>query len=105
MITVKRGDTLAFIVRRKNKDGTPRTGEALKLKSQLRTQKDFFLAEFIITETIVPGDYLFKVSAVETTTWSPGTYNCDIQFNEDDIVQSSETFQVIVTKDVTRDEQ
>ena len=53
----------------------------------------------------MPGDYLFKVSAVETTTWSPGTYNCDIQFNEDDIVQSSETFQVIVTKDVTRDEQ
>lgn len=104
MITVKRGDTLAFIVRRKNEDGTPRTGEALKLKSQLRNQKDVLLAEFDITETVVPGDYLFKVDATETALWITGTYNCDIQFKDGDIVQSSETFQVSVVKDVTRDE-
>ena len=105
MLSIKRGDTLAFIVRRKNEDNTPRVGEASKLKSQIRTSKDVLLAELIITETETPGDYLFKVNAIETSLWLPGTYNCDIQFTDNEIVQSSDTFNIVVSKDVTRNEQ
>ena len=80
MLTLKRGDTLAFIVRRKNEDGTPRSGEALQLKSQIRTTKDVLISEFTITETEVLGDYLFKVDAINTSVWIPGVYIFDIQF-------------------------
>ena len=31
MITIKKGDTLAFIVRRRDKDNNPLTGDANKL--------------------------------------------------------------------------
>lgn len=102
MISVKRGDTLAFLVRRTNEDGTPRTGEALKLKSQVRS-KDALLGEFVITETVVPGEYLFQIGATETLDWAVGSYSCDIQFTEGDFVQSSDTFKITVEKDVTRD--
>lgn len=102
MITVKRGDTLAFIVRRTNEDGTPRTGESLNLKAQMRTSKEVLIAEFVIKETEVPGNYLFSISAIETALWTPGTYICDIEFTKDGVVESSDTFNIMVTKDVTR---
>lgn len=103
MISVKRGDTLAFIVRRKNEDDTPRTGEASKLKSQIRN-KDALIGEFAISETVVPGDYLFEIDAVTTSEWPVGSYTSDIQFRDGDFVQSSDTFKITVEKDVTRDE-
>jgi hypothetical protein len=102
MISVKRGDTLAFLVRRKNEDGTPRTGEASQLKSQIRS-KETLIGEFTITETVVPGEYLFEIKAVDTLDWAVGSYVCDIQFTEGDFVQSSDTFKITVEKDVTRD--
>jgi len=103
-IEVKRGDTLSFVVRRKNEDGTPRTGEASNLRSQIRNIKDALIAEITITETDVPGDYLFTVPATETSFWVPGKYTCDIQFTDVDFVESSNTFEVVVEKDVTRNE-
>lgn len=103
MITVKKGDTLAFIVKRTDKDGTPLTGDAAKLRSQLRNNKDVLIAEMNITETEVLGSYLFQVSAAETALWDTGTYVFDIQYKDGDLVKSSETFQVKVEKDVTRD--
>jgi hypothetical protein len=65
MVNTKIGDTLSFIVRRLNEDGTPRTGEGLKLKSQIRAQKGELIGEFIITETSVLGDYLFEIDKVQ----------------------------------------
>lgn len=104
MINVKRGDTLAFIVRRKNADGTPRTGEASQLKAQMRSGKDVLIGEFAITETPTPGDYLCQIAATLTQDYIPGTYNCDIQYTEGVVVQSSQTFQIVIEKDVTRNE-
>lgn len=101
MISVKRGDTLAFLVRRTNDDGAPRTGEASKLKSQVRN-KDVLIGEFMITETITPGDYLFEIAAEDTAKWAVGKYNFDIQFTNGTFVQSSDTFIIIIEKDVTR---
>ena len=104
MIMVKRGDTLAFIARRTNENGSARTGEAAKLKAQLRNAKDELIGTFGINETEVLGDYLFKIDASLTRLFALGTYRCDIEFKDGDLVQSSPTFQISVTKDVTRDE-
>ncbi len=104
IVTVKRGDTLALLVKRKNFDGSPRTGEASKLKSQIKNSKDILAAEFVITETNVPGDYSFVVNATITETLPLGNYNCDIQFSDGGFVQSTETFKIIVEKDVTEHE-
>ena len=103
MITFKKGDTLAFIVKRSDKEGNPLTGDAAKLRSQLRNNKDVLIAEMTITETEVPGSYLFQVDATKTATMDVGTYVFDIQYKDGNLVKSSETFQVRVEKDVTRD--
>lgn len=103
MITVKKGDTLAFIVKRMDKDGNPLAGDAAKLRSQLRSSKDVLIAEMVITETETPGSYLFQVSATKTATMDVGNYVFDIQYKDGDLVKSSETFQVRIEKDVTRD--
>lgn len=99
--TVKRGDTLALLVTRKNIDGTPRTGEASKLKAQIKSSKDILMADFEITETEIPGKYLFVVSATITGSMPLGSYVSDIQYTEDEYVNSCKTFKIIVEKDVT----
>ena len=103
MLTIKKGDTLAFIVKRSDKDGNPLTGDAAKLRSQLRNNKDVLIAEMVITETEILGSYLFQVDATKTATMDVGTYVFDIQYKNGDLVKSSETFEVRVEKDVTRD--
>lgn len=103
MITVKRGDTLSLIVRRKNHDGTPRVGEADKLRAQIRSNKDILIASFQISEVLeTPGDYLFVVPAIETSEMDIGKYVMDIEFRDGDFVQSTETFTVVIEKDVTK---
>lgn len=103
MITVKRGDTLSIIVRRKNLDGTPRTGEAGNLRSQIRTSKDDLIASFTISEVEdTPGDYLFVVPANVTELIPINKYYMDIEYRDGDFVQSSETFSLEVVKDVTK---
>lgn len=104
MITVKKGDTLSFIVKRDNEAGEPMTGDAAKLKSQIRTKKDELIANFTITETDVLGEYLFVVPAAITNTLIPGIYLFDIEYTDDDIVKSSDTMEIQVIKDVTRDD-
>ena len=102
MITIKKGDTLAFIVRRRDKDNNPLTGDANKLYSQLRNNKDILVADMVITETDVPGDYLFQISSEITKGFDVGQYVFDIEYRDGNLVKSSETFQVNVIKDVTR---
>lgn len=104
MITVKRGDTLMFINRRQNQDGTPRTGEASKLSAQVRSTKEVLMADLTIVESDTPGDYILTCPASITKTWMAGDYNCDIEYSDDDFVRSSGTFMIKVEKDVTRSE-
>ena len=104
MISVKRGDTLSFVVKRRNTDGSPMTGDASKLRSQLRDKSDNLQGEFIITETDILGDYLFVVPATVTKNWAIGSLFFDVEFKDGDIVSSSATSEIKVTKDVTRDD-
>lgn len=104
MIELKRGDTLSFVVRRKTETGEPMTGEALKLKSQIRDKFDKLVAVFTITETEIPGDYLLVVPAENTKAFPLGTVYFDVEYRDGNIVTSSDTMEIAVTKDVTRDD-
>jgi len=102
MVTIKRGDTLSFIIRRTNELDQPQTGVANKLKSQIRDKEENLIASFIITETDEPGDYLFLVPAEKTRLFQIGTYFFDVEFTDNDIVSSSETALIRVVKDYTQ---
>ena len=99
--TVKQGDTFAFYLDL-NDDETPVTGAAAKLKSQVRAKSNGnLIAELTITEEVsTPGRYLFK--STDTQTWPIGIQEVDIQYEDGDIVTSSETLDIKVVKDVTR---
>lgn len=103
MISVKRGDTLQFIVSRKDENGNPLSGEANVLSSQLRNDLGELVGTFVITETATLGDYLFKIESTLTKAFAVGTYAFDIQCNGVDEVYSSETMYVRVLRDVTQD--
>ena len=101
-LNFKRGDTVSFIIRRKNEDGSPRTGDVDKLRAQIRNNKEVLIGSFLVTES-VPGDYLFQIEASVTKDWIPGAYVCDVEFKDGSFVQSTATFQIVIEKDVTRD--
>ena len=102
-LTLKRGDTLSVIVARKDEDGNPLTGQAEKLRSQIRTTTDKLVAEFTISETSTAGEYLFEVPSSVTQDFPLLTLSFDVEFKDlDGYTKSSDTMFIIVIKDVTR---
>ncbi len=97
--TIKKGNTFAFTA--VFDDNGPVTGIANKLKAQVRDPFDKLLAELQISETGTQGTYLFRAEQ-NTEDWPIGQLLCDIQYSENDVVTSSETFYFNVVKDVTR---
>ena len=97
---IKRGDTFAFTAAFEE-NSAPVTGIAEKLMSQVRDPFDKKIADLQIAETSTPGTYLLKTDE-PTADWPEGQIYCDIQYSENDVVTSSETFSINVIKDVTR---
>jgi hypothetical protein len=104
MIELKRGDTLAFLVKRKTPNGAPMSGDAEKLRAQVRDKEGVLMAEFGITETEELGTYLFSIPATTTAIWKPSIYQFDIEYQDGGIVTSSQTMEIKLIKDVTRDD-
>ncbi len=102
MITTKRGDTLTILVARKDSAGDPMTGDALKLKAQLRTSTDKLLGDFEITETAVLGTYELSIPSTVTKTFELGKAFWDLQYDDGSgVISSSETIEVEIVKDIT----
>ena len=102
MIQVKRGDTLSFIIKRKDEMGEPETGVANNMFSQVRNKAEELIGTFTIVETAEEGSYLFLIPSTETQLWSPGTYFFDIEYRDGDFVSSSQTEMIQVLADITR---
>jgi len=102
MIELKRGDTLSFLVIRKDEAGLPLTGDAANLKSEVRDKNDKLYGTFVITETATLGTYLFEISSTITDLFPITVLYFDIQYKDGDTVQSSYTDEITVYKDVTR---
>ena len=97
---LKRGETFAFYANITDDDGTPVTGLADKLRSQIRTSLDKLVVELMITETQVPGQYLFE--AGPTDTWPIGTLYIDIRKYNGGRIISSPTFRIICEREITK---
>jgi hypothetical protein len=96
----KRGDTFSFIAAIANSSGTPLTGEASNLSSQIRNKSDKLYATLTITETTTLGSYLFLTN--DTLDWPCGVdLYLDIQYTKGGVITSSETIIIPVEKDVT----
>lgn len=98
--TLKRGETFAFYANITDDGGAPVIGLADKLRSQIRTSLDELVAELTVTETQVPGQYLFE--AGPTDTWPVGTLYIDIRKYNGGRITSSPTFRIVVEREVTK---
>jgi len=98
--TLKRGETFAFYANITDDDGMPVTSMADKLRSQIRTSLDGLVAELTVTETQVPGQYLFE--AGPTDTWPVGTLYIDIRKYNGGRITSSPTFKIICEREITK---
>lgn len=99
--TLKQGDTFKFYATLTSA-GEPLTGATESLKSQVRGNDDYLMAELTITETATSGQYELKYTG-STQNWSEGTCLIDIQRTDSGVVVSSETFSLTVVRDVTHE--
>lgn len=102
MLTIKRGDTFAFFANITNEAGAALVTDITNLKSQVRDIKDVLITELVIAPTETPGRYLF--TSTDTSDWPITKLLMDIQINEGGQISSSQTVEISVTKDVTRNE-
>ena len=102
-MVIKRGDTLKLLIKRVDEEGDPLTGQAEKMKSQLRTKAKGLITSFEITETEELGTYLFKVSEEITKTFPLGSVLFDIEMQIGSDIVSTETVTIEVVDDITRD--
>ena len=107
MISVKRGDTFAFLAEIKDESGQPLITDVANLRSQIRDTSYQLVCELTVEATETPGTYLFKAPSTEdwpTNVWGKNTLLMDIELNVEGQVNSSETVKIEVIKDVTFDE-
>lgn len=107
MISIKRGDTFAFMANITNEEGNPLIKDAVNLKSQIRDKHDNLISELTITATETPGQYLFVSPSTEdwpAFAWGENMLQMDIEINVEGQIASSDTIDIEVIKDVTRNE-
>ena len=100
-IKIKRGDTADFSATLTDNLDNPLTGKAANLKCQFRDEDYNLVKELTITESEVPGTYIF--GAGDTSGYEVGNILCDIQYTDDvdGVVSSTDTFSITVKEDVT----
>ncbi len=102
MITLKRGDTFSFSTNLTDNLGNILTGITSNLRCQIRDISDKLISEMIIEETDTNGEYIFKVD--DTNNFPIQNLYFDIEYIDQDITISSETFEIEVVKDVTHND-
>ena len=97
--TLKRGETFEFFAIITDAAGTPMVGVAEKFRCQIRTGAERLIAELGIEETDTLGEYHFSTDS--TDTWPIGTLLVDIRITSNGKIKSSDTYQILVQKEVT----
>lgn len=97
---LKRGDTFSYATTLTTPFGTPLSGVAAQMASQVRDGEDLLIAILTIIET-TPGTYV--LSCADTSGWPVGNLFTDIQYvDAGGTITSTETLVISVTEDVTR---
>jgi len=84
-------------------NGVPYDITNIDIKSQIR-EAAVLVTDLVITkadQTNNPGVFILTPSNSDTSTWPSGNLLCDIQFTEQGIVRSTETFYVSLIEQVT----
>ena len=105
MINHKRGDTLEIQATYLDDNDAPVDLSNMDIKMQCRTKFDklIFSAELnngITVLDAINGTFLIKID--DTSNFLAGLHYADIQYTKDGKIQSTETFEFNVVKDVTR---
>lgn len=96
---IKRGDTFQLNGIYKI-DGVATSLDLYTITSQVRDSRDRLIATLAVAKDSIETGY-FTLSGGEID-WKPGTYYCDIQFEDGDgFVRSTETFIIPVQEDIT----
>ena len=100
---IKRGDTFTLACTYKQ-NGTAASVANLTIRSQVRDSSGALVEELTVTkanQTTNPG--VFVLAAADPMDWPVDVLSCDIQFSDsDDVVRSTQTFQIPVIEDVTQ---
>lgn len=97
----KRGDTFSLACVYKV-NGVATSVADFDIDSQLRDTKDNLIQTLTVTKTADVGSFIVAASATDTTDWPISVLKCDLQFSEDGIVRSTETFNVVVVNEITK---
>lgn len=100
---LKRGDTLEFLINVIDSNtGEPIDIDITNIKSQMRTNYDKLIDTFKITKQSDIGEYLLEAQE-DTNNYPLEKLYIDVEFTQNDKIQSSETFELQVIADITRE--
>ena len=97
----KRGDTFSFYADLKDGAGNAIANVATKLKSQVRDKTKKLLADLNVTDGGAVGRYLLT-APVSTQNWTLGEISIDVEYNNNGVITSTQTFTYNVVEDVTQ---
>lgn len=100
-IKFKRGDTFSLACTYKV-DGTPASVSSLTIESQIRNSRNLLIQDLNVTKHLDTGKFTLTSPSEETSTWPISVLQCDIQFSENGIVRSTQTFDISVVEEVTK---
>lgn len=100
---IKRGDTFTLACTYKQ-NGVATSVTDFNIRSQVRDSTGALVEELTATkanQATSPG--VFVLAAADPMDWPVDILSCDIQFSDsDDVVRSTQTFQIPVVEDVTQ---
>lgn len=105
-LTLKRGDTLVRRCLHRDAEQEPINLTNYTIRSQIRTVDGALIGELGITkldQSTHTGQFDLTANATATKNWPVGLHQCDIQYTNAGITQSTMTFKFEIIKDVTRD--
>lgn len=101
-ITIKQGDTLRFTVSLKDENGEPIILDPdTEIRSQIRTKTGGYIDTFKIVDGGVAGEYEFNTT--DTSNYPPVALEFDVETIIGGDVKTGPTAELIVLKDVTKD--
>lgn len=111
-LTVKKGDTFSVLCQRTNESGTPLSISGLTITSSVRSTGGFSAALSTAVVNASLGQFTIGATSGQTSTWPvyqsmDGTVAkgnilyCDVQYSSAGVIESTETFQILVEEDIT----
>ncbi|MCP4597803.1 hypothetical protein [Neptuniibacter sp.] len=102
-LTHKLGDTLEWVLNVVDESDQPIDITNWDIRSQMRDSAGELIQELTVTKTDAEGGvYSITASKAQTATWTPGDHSVDVEYtDENDITFSTETFAVVMKRDIT----